>query len=239
MGSKIAVFTPTRDRWAYTSACVSQLRRKAGIAGFTFDWYALDNGSMDDTRTHLWGEQSICGMKEVWWQNTNLGLSKSYNMAIDKLVDSYDYLVHVDNDAYVLSDNLLQNLVDTYTLYPVFKDTVLSPQVAGIDQQPMRHKMHLLGELGDLFYRVLGEVNNMGHLFMCVPTPIYKQFRREYGGYPDSMKQGQDTYFCAWLAQHGYRMAYVENLVVQHFEGTHAQAVRYPSYHKRKLAENS
>lgn len=227
---KVAVCTTTRDRLAYTKMCFRSLVDKAGCP---FDWLVLDNGSTDGSKEWLQCYPRLMGK---YWYTENQGLSKSYNVLIKALIQDYDYIVHFDNDCLVLSENILAKIMKIYE-NPLYKDWVLSPQVAGISTQIMRTKMHLLGEVGDA---VLGEVPHVGHIFMCVPSSVYKEYLTT-GGYPETLPKGmgQDTVFCQWLQATGHKIANVENLVVQHFEGTHAQAVRFPLYHARKIRERT
>ena len=241
--SKVVVFSITRDRLEYTKTCFGSFLDNGGYPNF--DWYLIDNGSTDGTVEWIFDWDLDDYLNWYYRFDTNQGLSKAYNYGIKKIFEppqnNYDYVVHFDNDCFVITPKTLSSIIAIYEKYPQFRDWVLSPQVAGLQNQPMRHKMYTPdNEIPLLSETVIGEVHNIGHLFMVVPTHIYRKFILN-GGYPESMAKarGQDVYFCEWLRSNGYHVGYVENLVVQHYRTVHQQALDYPEYWKRKREEQS
>lgn len=226
MTPKVAILSITRDRLEYTKKCFRSL---VDSEGNTPDWYVIDNGSQDGTVEWL---KCYPRLKQVTTFTENQGLSVAYNTGVQSLMTAYDYILHFDNDAYVVTPKIITNLLK-HAENPMFKAFVLSPAITGIQNQPMRHKMYTPDE-----WSVLGEVHNLGHLCMLVPTPIYRHFMQE-GGYKLNIPKarGHDTYFCAWLQEKGYRMAYSEMDIVQHYRSTHQQALDYPEYYARKRSE--
>ena len=80
----------------------------------------------------------------------------------------------------------------------------------------------------------LGLVATVGGLFRAVPADVLQRYR-----WPAEQSKvfGEETSLCSWFHDHGGNVAYAEDLVVSHYEGTPAQALRYPDYHRRKMEE--
>lgn len=222
---KIAIYTLTRDRLEYTKHCFSSLQNKS--AGYPFDHFVLDNGSTDGTAEWL----KTQNFKHVELLPENIGISKGSNAILHKIhaTGDYDLIIKMDNDCEVISENILDQLVEIFEdAISMRYNIVLSPRVTGINNQPRRAQHVILGG------REIGLTGIVGGLFHVVPAKIYQQYT-----YPEKLAKawGQDDDFCEWLRVNNYAKGYVEGLVVNHYETTLGQAQRYPEYFKRKFKE--
>jgi GT2 family glycosyltransferase len=225
---KVAVYSLCRDRVDYTKACFTSLQTKAGI---DFHHLIIDNGSTDATVE--WLQNEYCKKYTncvLVTSPVNVGISKASNIALDILCSAnYDLICKCDNDCFIQSENILEQISEIYEnlkqFHPKF---VLSPKVEGIVNQPTRGAYTMLSR------RRIGLTAIVGGLFHCVPTDVYRQYR-----YPEHLPlaHGQDDDFCNWVIKNGGQIGYIEGLVVEHYEGTHNQALRYPEYFKRKHEE--
>lgn len=227
MDYKIAIYSLTRDRLAYTKHCFQTLKEKAC---YPYDHYVIDNGSTDGTVE--WLKENEKDFKKVIYNPENAGISRASNQALDEIFkEQYSLVCKLDNDCEVISDNILGQIVE------VFKDVkdfsgkyVLSPRVEGISNQPIRGKYEMLSG------RRIGLTAIIGGLFHIVPAEIYAQYR-----YPIILPKawGQDDHFCNWFKQNGGNVGYIEGLVVNHYETTDGQAKRFPEYFERKKNEET
>lgn len=228
---RVAVYSITRDRLDYTKICFASLQEKAGIE---FDHYVIDNGSTDGTKEWLLHDYSYNLNKSYlnYYLPTNLGISKASNKILDIIGNSgitYDLIIKMDNDCLVQSENILGQICEVFTQAKNFGPRfVLSPRVEGINRQPTRGRDIMLAG------RRIGLTAIVGGLFHCVPADVYKLYR-----YPERLPlaSGQDDHFCNWFKSNGGEVGYIEGLVVEHYEGTDKQAIRYPEYFKRKHQE--
>lgn len=230
---KIAVYSLTRDRLDYSKICFASLQEKAGVE---FDHYVLDNNSTDGTKDWLLNQYNYNHDKSYlnYYADSNLGISKASNKLLDIIFKSdknYDLICKVDNDALIISDNILGQISEIYRdMLPYSCKFVLSPRVEGIVNQPRRIRdFNISG-------RRIGQVGIVGGLFHCVPAEVYKEYR-----YPENLPlaKGQDDHFCDWFNKRGGAIGYIEGLIVEHYEGTNKQAERYPDYFKRKFEEEN
>jgi GT2 family glycosyltransferase len=221
---KVAIYTLTRERLDYTKHCFRVLEQKAG---YPFHHYVIDNGSLDGTPE--WLKAHRAPNFRLFCNARNLGISKASNQALELIGGSYDLIAKFDNDCEVVTDKLLARIVNLYyRAGATATQYVLSPRVVGIDVQPHRVGMMTLSEMR------IGLTSVVGGLFHVVPYQLYARYR-----YPDAMAkaQGQDQHFCAWVRRMGGKTGYVEDLVVNHYETTKGQALRYPEYFRRKRQE--
>ena len=223
---KVAIYTLTRDRVEYTKECFASLQAKAG---YSYDHYIIDNGSVDSTVSYLMGHAAL--FKQIVLCDENLGISKASNLALKRIfdTDSYDLIIKFDNDCLVESDGILASIVELYKqLGPFGPKYILSPKVNGIKNQPYR------GASIELAGKLVGLTAIVGGLFHCVPASVYKAYT-----YPEMLPlaKGQDDHFCDWVKKHGGQVGYIESLAVQHFKGTDQQAKDYPDYFERKFKE--
>jgi GT2 family glycosyltransferase len=231
----VAIYSLTRDRLEYTKACFASLQEKAGLP--FFHHIVVDNGSEDGTAEWLRMVYKPTNPDQIHIipLDRNYGISRGSNVALEaifKAMPRVDVICKVDNDCLVISDGVIRELarlVDPAAAAGPFGERwVLSPRVEGITRQPTRARYG--GRAG---YRV-GFTAIVGGLCHVAPAELYRTYR-----FPETLPlaAGQDDHFCHWVKTHGGQVGYVENMIVQHYETTDGQAVRYPDYFKRKWAE--
>lgn len=222
--TKIAVYSLTRDRLDYTIHCFSKLREKSG---HEFDHYIVDNGSDDGTR--LWLKQYNYYFKDTIYNPFNMGISVASNQALEMIFTApveYDLVIKFDNDCEVFSDNILAKIAGIYRVAP--GPLLLSPRVVGIKSQPVREFEITIGG-----YKI-GRTGIVGGLFHILNASSYSQYR-----YPTNLPKakGQDDDFCDWAYKREIPIGYVEDLIVNHIDGTDGQFHKYPEYFYRKWVE--
>lgn len=225
MTYQVAIFSLLRDRLYYSQHCFKILHDKAG---YEFDHYIVDNGSEDGTSD--WLAENDYLWKAVRFNGKNYGLCAGDNQALQMIRDSgikYDLIAKFDNDAEVISDNIVAEMVDLYKQSK--KPMLLSPRVTGISRQPVRSYTQTA------FSHPIGVTNHIGGLFAWCNADLYLQYT-----YPDNLPlaSGDDSAFAYWVYQKKFIVGYVEDLVVNHFEGENGgQLARYGSYFERKWVE--
>lgn len=223
---RIAIYTLTRDRLEFTKHCFQTLWDKAG---YQFDHYVVDNGSVDGTVE--WLKENCTKFTYVSLQPQNIGISKASNLALNiiEIKDTYDLIIKFDNDCEVISDNILGQIVEIYEAIGQFgPNYILSPRVEGINTQPTR------GRQVQLAGRTIGLTAIVGGLFHVVPRAVYKHYK-----YPETLPKakGQDDHFCDWAKKQGCEVGYIEGLVVNHYLTTNGQYQHNPAYFERKWKE--
>lgn len=221
---KVAIFTLTRDRLLYSKYCFQMLREKAG---YDFDHYIVDNGSQDGTVA--WLDDNDSQFKDIVYNPRNAGLCAGNNQALQMIRESeidYDLIVKFDNDAEVISDNIVAEMVSLYS--QTERPMLLSPRVTGINKQPKRSYVETA------LTRPIGITNHIGGLFAWCNASLYLKYT-----YPDNLPlaRGDDSAFAFWVYQQGFIVGYVEDLIVNHFETSAGQAARFPDYFERKWKE--
>ena len=218
---KIAVYTLTRERKAYTEHCFNMLWQNAGMP---FDHFIVDNGSTDGTAEWLTANSSH--FKTLTLLPENVGISKASNLALNHIGNGSDLIVKLDNDCEIITPGLFREMVRVYEF--AGRSLLLSPRVEGINRQPKR----VYGI--DIGGYAIGRTGIVGGLCHWLPAQVYQRYR-----YPETLPKawGQDDDLCDWCYKQGIEMGYVESLVVNHYETTGGQARRFPAYFERKRME--
>lgn len=232
---RIAIYSLTRDRLAYSKICFASLRQNAGMP---FDHYVFDNGSTDGTVQWLEDEANNWSNDDirlcVSMLPFNAGISKASNSLLhDIFQGDYSLIIKADNDAYVRTPNILPQICEVAAA--AGENWILSPRVSGINKQPTRHRtVQIAGH-------PVGVTPIVGGLFHVLPAAVYRRYM-DAGGFPENLPlaKGQDDHLCHWFKtmQRG-QCGYIEDLEVEHYEGTDAQARRYPEYFSRKFREET
>ena len=227
---RVAIYSLTRDRLAFTHHCFETLRQRAG---YPFDHFVLDNGSEDGTQEWLKAEHALGRFKEILLLDENVGISHGSNLMLDAIQRHapYGLICKVDNDAEIVTADILAHLIKCFEDQRRFASRLaLSPRVEGIRNQPQRLRVEGRGG-----YRI-GVTGIIGGLFHAAPWEVYREYR-----YPETLPlaKGQDDAFCGWLTEHGVLIGYVEDLVVNHYLGTDEQAKIFPGYFTRKWKEET
>ena len=221
---KVAVFSITYDRLAYTKKSFESLHE---TAGYPFNHFVVDNGSTDGTvewltkQTH-WGDLRL--------NKGNKGISRASNQAIETIKNSdYDIIVKWDNDCIGLTKGWLVKMVDIWKSNHIF---ALSCYVQGLVDNPGGAPR--LG-FGTLRGELLGITKHLGGICHFVDAHAYDVFRWDENSFLHGI---QDREMSQWLQFHGYSQGYLENYFVSHGPmGTAKQKEDFPEYFERRIRE--
>ncbi len=222
---KLAIYSLLRDRLRYTKHCFSTLISKAG---YPYDHFIIDNGSEDGTVDWLKAQQHR--FKHIIYNKENLGNSIGNNQALDMIrALNYDVVIRVDNDAEIISDNILSQIVEIYEdIGELDCRYMLSPRIEGIVNQPHREGGTQLAG------RRIGFTYLVGGIFRIMTVKSYGDFR-----FPEDLPKaaGQEAAVAAWFKSKGGKVGYIEGLVVNHYLTTDGQGKDMPDYFKRKVLD--
>lgn len=224
---RVAVFTLTKDRLAYTKRMFKALDEHTNR---NYDHFVVDQGSTDGTVEFLKTRK----LKKLILNDTNTGISRGSNQALDLIGDDYDYIMKMDNDAEIMTDNWLAEMVKLSVLGD--DHAILSPYIEGIRSygndglagMPRIQSVKVLGH-------TLGLTTHIGGISVLAPASIYKNFRFNEKDY---MSGQQDVSFSAYASQNGYAIAYVEDIKIEHMDTTKGQETKYPEYFKLRQEES-
>lgn len=219
MSGRIAVITMTRDRLEYTDVCFKSLREKAGCE---YDHYVLDNGSTDGTQD--WLLTNARGFKRIMICNENLGLVKGFNALLSMLDGIYDVVVKIDNDCLLLTDGTLEIIIREMKRFGY--GVTISPRVLGLNHPPKT-----IGQTQNNGF-LFSEVYHFGGIFYPIPWVLAKPITGKA-----FVAHGLDSKLSERMRENGLKLYYMENMKVEHIEGTDNQAKRFPEYFERKYTE--
>lgn len=223
---KVAIFTLTYDRAEYTERMLESLEQSTTIP---YDHFIVDNGSRDATHELL--ERWRGRLKRVLVNDENRGISLASNQALDMIGDDYDYIVKMDNDCQASTEGWLEKLIEVCEAD--VSGIVLSPYVRGLEGgefpggYPRTEHTTIAG-------RPVGLTKHLGGICLLAPTAAYEGFR-----FPTAvpLHGNQDVLFSIHVrSQCGYRMGYVEDVIVDSMEGQ-LQYLRYPEYFAERRNE--
>lgn len=223
----IAIITLTRDRLDYTKKCFKLLQEKAG---FSFKHIVIDNGSQDGTARWLNDNYKEKAYR-ILYLAKNIGIANAMNIAFEiiKQIKDVDFILKLDNDCEILSDNLLMELIEAYDELGSRK-VLLSPYVKGIVHQMKRVNIFKKGKYE------YGVVGHIGGICMFMPKCFLNDIRWRIKTKLPYAK-GVDSYLSQKATEKGYALYYIENLFVNHVDTTDGQAKKYPEYFQRKRIE--
>lgn len=221
---KVAVFTLTKDRLEYTQRMMQSLER---FTHLPYDHFVIDNGSTDGTIEFLKTHPSRI-VKTVFNQE-NKGISIGWNRALDIIGEDYEYIIKIDNDCEVLTDNWLEPILEI--MKALNNKIVLSPYVEGLREHkggvPRYTWKNIKGHK-------IGLTKHLGGISLVTPSEAYRGF---FFDEKLPLKGNQDVTFSAHVNRLGYLMGYVEDIRVAHMDTTDGQHKKYPNYFKYREVE--
>jgi glycosyltransferase involved in cell wall biosynthesis len=235
---RVAVYTLTMNRLEYTKVMASAIDQRAGYA---FDWYVIDQGSIDGTKEWLKSlhrdRAPYAGDpkdRKLWREklryrlyDENVGLAKGWNNIVEfvRSEGDYDVIVKVDNDAEVLSPGWLAAMVE---IFERNRNVILSPYVEGLDGAPggvLRQRASGESPYVMINDRVLGSVPNLGGIVFATPISLWKDWK-----FDESYEGNKDYLLSLHARSIGYSLFYMEEFRVWHIDGTKGQHAKYPDY---------
>ena len=220
---RVAVFTITYGRLAYTKKSFKSLKK---TAGYPYDHFVIDNGSSDGTGKWL-KKQKVTSILN----KDNKGISIASNQALELIKRSgrYDIIVKFDNDCMCLSEGWLKKMIEIYESNHMI---ALSPYVQGLRDNPGGSPRYTYGKMSG---ELIGMAKHLGGICHFVSSKAYEDFR-----WPETeqLHGVQDVEFSRHLFATGYQMGYLENYFVSHGPlGTEKQQKDYPEYFERRKKE--
>lgn len=218
---KVAIYTLTKDRLNYTKRTFESLKK---TAGYEFDHFIVDQGSVDGTKEYLKEYQPF----HLIQNEKNMGIPYASNQIIDEIKKgNYDIVVKVDNDVEFKTYGWLKAMV---SIYEVFRQISLSVYPEGLVESAggvYRYNYLWLAK------EFIGLVPHIGGMVSSVPIEVYQEFKWPKVAF---LHGGNDVLLSSWLSTNNYIMAYMENYRAEHIDGTIGQSKAYPEYFKlRKL----
>jgi glycosyltransferase involved in cell wall biosynthesis len=228
---RVAIYSITYDRLAYTKKSFKSLNE---TAGYPFDHFVVDNGSTDETVVWL---LSKIDTERMVLNKSNYGISKASNQAIDLIKKNiytpingdYDIIVKWDNDCIGLTKGWLAKMVEVWQSNHMM---ALSCYVQGLRDNPGGAPR--LG-FGTVKGEMVGVTKHLGGICHFVDAKVYDSFRWDENSFLHGV---QDMEMSQYLQYHGYSMGYLENFMVSHGPlGTESQKKDFPSYFERRTIE--
>jgi len=220
---KIALFTLTKDRLAYTQQTFESLKKKTKVP---YDHFVLDQGSTDGTVDWLQSFAHKLGKFYVYPLTTNIGINRGVNFIIDRIGSEYDVIVKIDNDVEIETSGWLKKMTDV--LAP---KTLISPYVKGlIDNRGGVQRYGHIKELNIGLTPFIGGICMIG---------LRRAWYDDSGGweYPKPKHAGGDRAFCMKLSLSGYKFGYKEDVIIKHIDTTAGQQEKYKDYFKLRNEE--
>ncbi len=220
---KIAIFTLTKDRLEYTERMFTSLDKYTHIP---YTHFIVDQGSTDGTRDFLMRMMKERNNLKVIFNEDNKGISIGSNQALDAIGNDFDYIMKLDNDCEILTDDWLYELVKLI----IYSNNVLvlSPYVEGLVEHkggvPRYFSCKLLGH-------PVGLTFHLGGISVISASSAYNGFRFDEN---DTLSGTQDVSFSRQVINKGYLMGYVEDIRVEHMDTTTGQKKKFPQYFKQR-----
>jgi len=225
---KVAIFSITYDRLEYTKKSFKSLEE---TAGYQFDHYVVDNGSTDGTQEWLMEQYKKKKIKQIKLNDTNVGISKASNEAIEMIKHHarHDCVMKWDNDCIGLTKDWLTKMID---IWKSNRRIALSCYVQGLVDNPGGAVRVGYGTLrGEL----VGVTKHLGGICHFVDAHAYDEFKWEENSFLHGI---QDMEMSQYLLFHGWSQGYLENYYVSHGpKGTAQQKKDFAEYFERRVHE--
>lgn len=222
---RVAVFTLTRDRLAYSQHCLQMLWAQ----DCEFDHYVLDQASSDGSRDWLADTfDREPRLVHVSYSDANVGIWRGFNLLIDQAGRGYDLYVTFDNDCELLDAHTLAGVCEL----ALSEDMALSPVILGLRNPPIPYS-----ELPD---GGIVETQVIGNVFMAIPAWAVGLRRIDSRGPFDESRPawgGDEVPFAAWMRDMGSSVGYAAGYRANHYRTSAGQDVDYPEYLQRKRQE--
>lgn len=189
---KVAAITITFNRLELTKRTLESFYSKTKADYHLF----IDNGSTDGTVDFIKGYDRIL-------LDQNFGIARAFAFAVSKL-NGYDYILKLDNDVEIVTDNLVEKMVDFLETSPNY---VVSPVDQMIDPNFYPHVFKRL----NINRLNIEETSHTGGAFQLGNTEIIRSLCNEF----KSLAKG-DYMIGDYYRKHGYKPAYLTDLKMNH-----------------------
>jgi glycosyltransferase involved in cell wall biosynthesis len=183
----------------------------------------IDNGSKDGSYEWL-KEEGF----NVIRNEENMGITFATKQGYDWLTKiGVDIIIQMDSDCEVITPNILAKINEFFTLNSQSsrpEKFVIGPVVKGIDTPPKIALKETLGKFK------IDRIGHMGGIFRAMMMKDYTEAMLGCGETP----YGDDRVINAYFTSHGFKMGYLSELEINHFETTKGQEKRYPEYFNKK-----
>ena len=225
---KVAIFTLTHDRRKLTEEAFESLQLHAG---YDYDHFIVDNGSLDDTPQFL-TEYCKYPRRYKILNSDNKGISIASNQAVEliKKMGNYDIIMKVDNDCIFETKNFLYEMVK---IWERNHRIALSCYINGLKDSPGGAPRVAYGEIDG---KMLGMSEHLGGICHFVDARAYDDWKWDENSFLHGI---QDMEFSRHLTLNGYQMAYLESFYASHGHSTIEQQEKYKEYFERRSREKT
>jgi len=210
---RIGIWTLTKDRLDYTKRC-SYALLKSGHGGV--EHLFIDNGSQDGTVQWL---DAQCGNNfHKIINNENKGISAGWRQAFFYFKAQgfmpEDMIIKMDNDCEIKTDGLINKLIKFNKL--VGPGVIAVPRCTGVKGYDS-----IESELFPPF--TFTRTDQVGGIFW--PCRLF-----EMEWIIHSAIRHRDSMNCNLMRKMGYKVGFIDNLMVHHMDTTAGQGKKYPEY---------
>jgi GT2 family glycosyltransferase len=191
---KITAITITYNRLELTKKTVDSFYSKTNVDKHVF----VDNGSTDGTQDYLKANFDHILLEK------NYGITDAFKMAAEQL-EGYDFILKLDNDIETVTENILQRMLDFYSLNGI--KYVCSPVDLNLDPNyaPRSNGKDNLNGFNVEY------VSHTGGAFQLIPYDICMGLLKDYRHFKLGDQAIGDFY-----KQHGYKPVYLLDLEMRH-----------------------
>lgn len=192
----VCAITITYNRLELTKAMLKSFYSKTKVDNHLF----VDNGSTDGTHEYLLESgHDYIRFKE------NKGITMAFKEAIRNVVaDGYDYLIKVDNDIEIVTQDIIQKMVGFFRAHG--NKHVVAPIDLMINPN---YEPHIFWEGKVAGGYDIKTTSHVGGAFMMMPMEIAERWMLE-GDKPGDLQRGY------YFQSRGYKPVYLKNLKIKH-----------------------
>jgi len=209
---KIGVFSITLNRLYYNWHCLELLKDRAGMP---FEHIIVDNGSKDGS--FEWLKETgynVIGNEEN--KGITFASMQAYRWLLKKDID---IIIKIDSDCEMLTPDFLSLITKFFSVGA--DDYVVSPVVGGIARLPDTKDKEVVNGF---------KVNRTEHIGGIFRAMKMKTFTKVVNGCKGLNDKKLNIYF----RENKFKIGYLPEIKVNHFETTKGQEKRYPAYFNKK-----
>lgn len=208
----VAVYTLTWNRLGYTEKMFDGLK----MAGYPFDHFVVDNGSVDGTQRWL-RRQNLQGLILNRGNRGIIGATRQ----IRDTVCEYNMVVKIDNDCEILTENWLARLVNVYEKLGGM--CLLNPFIHGVVRN-----VGTYGEPLDISGEKAEMAVFLGGILLVVPPVVLQEVDMDLAKH--TFHSLDDSYMSATGKNLGMKLLRLPDIEVNHMDGSRGQYDIYPEY---------